>query len=258
MSVPYSTPPPALLIRDLSAADKPREKLLGHGPRSLSDAEIIAILLGSGLRGRSALDLARRLLLTVGHDLHALARLQPQDLRRLDGVGEAKAARIVAALELGRRREAAAIVRRPVLDHPAATFRYLRPLLGDLIYEEFFVLCLNRANELIGQERISTGGVTSTVADAKRIFRAALRHGATTSLVLAHNHPSGQARPSEADIRLTRKISAGARHLDLCVVDHLIVAGETFYSFADDGVLDPEEDQSEKPGRGDEGGTGDP
>lgn len=219
---------------------------MAHGARSLADAEIVAILLGSGIRGASALAVARRLLLSVDHNLDELARRQVQDLVKTAGIGRVRAIRLVAALELGRRREAALFRAKPVLANSEQCFRYLRPLLADLNYEEFHLLCLNRANRLLGSHLISRGGVTGTVADAKTIFRAALSHGSVTSLVLAHNHPSGQAFPSEADIRLTRKLAAGAQNLDLYVLDHLIVAGRQYYSFADNGVLYPESMQENK------------
>ncbi len=233
------TPPlPALRMGDLAPTEQPREKLLRHGPRSLSDAELLAILLRSGTRGSSVLDLSRRLLLSVDHDLHALARLQVQDLVRIAGVGQVKAMQVIAALELGRRREAALPHRKPVLSNSQSCFVYLRPLLGDLNHEEFHLLCLNRANQLLGAHLISRGGTTGTVADAKHIFRTALQHGSATSLVLAHNHPSGQLQPSAADVRLTTKLCRAARSLDLHVLDHLIVAGNRYYSFADHALLE--------------------
>jgi len=236
----YSAPPPSLRIKDLGPDEQPREKLLAHGARSLADAEIVAILLGSGIQGASALAIARHLLLSVDHNLEELARREVQDLMKMPGIGRVRAIRLVAALELGRRREAAAFRVKPLLANSEECFRYLRPLLADLNYEEFHLLCLNRANRLLGSHLISRGGVTGTVADAKTIFRAALSHGSVTSLVLAHNHPSGQAFPSEADLRLTRKLVVGAQHLDLYVLDHLIVAGRAYYSFADNGALYPE------------------
>ena len=230
---PPPLPPSALRIRDLAADEQPREKFLRGGPRMLSDAELLAILLRTGGRGVSAVDLARRVLLSVDHDLHELARRQLQDLTRLPGVGRVKGMQLMAALELGRRREAAAARRRPALTNSEQCFRYLRPLLGDLPHEEFHLLCLNRANELLGAHVVSHGGTTGTVADARRIFRTALQHASVTSLVLAHNHPSGRAEPSAADLQLTRKLCAAARQLDLHVLDHLIVAGHRYYSFAD-------------------------
>jgi len=233
----YPAPPSALRIKDLAPNDQPREKLLAHGVRSLSDAEVVAILLGAGVPGASALDIARRLLLSVDHNLHDLAKREVADLRRFAGIGRVRAIRLVAALELGRRREAATVCEKPELGNSEQSYRFLRPLIGDLPHEEFHLLCLNRANRLLGSHLVSRGGVTGTVADAKTIFRAALSHGSATSLVLAHNHPSGQAFPSQADIVLTRKLAAGARQLDLYVLDHIIIAGEGYYSFADEGAL---------------------
>ncbi len=220
-------------IRDLGTDERPREKLLRRGARALSDAEIIAILLGSGYHGASALDVARQLLNRNNFDLHELARQGVPELVRQPGIGRVRALQLVAAMELGRRREAAAEGERPVLVDSADCFRVLRPLLADLDHEEFHLLCLNRANRLLGSHLISRGGTTATVADAKNIFRKALGHPAVTSIVLAHNHPSGQAFPSQADIELTGKLCAAARTLDLHVLDHLIVAGYRYYSFAD-------------------------
>ncbi|THH39846.1 RadC family protein [Neolewinella litorea] len=229
---------PPLQMRDLCPDEQPREKLLYHGPRSLTDAELLAILLRSGMRGVSALDLARRLLLDACHDLHDLATRQVQDLTRTPGVGKVKAMQLVAAFELGRRRESVDPRAKPLLSDSASCFRHLRPRLSDLHHEEFHILCLNRANRLLGAHTISRGGTTGTVADARTIFRTALQHGSVTSLVLAHNHPSGQLQPSAADIRLTAKLARAARSLDLHLLDHLIVAGQRYYSFADHQMLE--------------------
>lgn len=236
-STNYPAPPPALRIKDLKPDEQPRERLLHYGPRGLTDAEILAILIGSGTQGFSALDVARHLLRSVNHDLHELARYEVTEFRRQKGIGQVRAIRLVAALELGRRREAALIRKKRVLNDSEDCYHFLRPLLADLNREVFYVLCLNRGNRLVASEEISTGGVSGTVADAKLIFKAALRHGGVTSLVLGHNHPSGQAFPSAADIRLTEKLYAGALNLDLCVLDHIIVAGQDYYSFADEGRL---------------------
>ena len=234
----YTTPQDSgLRIQDMGEDDKPRERMRLHGPRVLSDAELLAVIIGAGKRGVSALDLARRLLRDVKHDLHDLARRDLHDLIRHPGMGEVKALRLIAALELGRRRENAFTTEKPLLARPEQCFRFLRPRLGDLEHEEFYVLCLNRAHRLLGIHLISSGGVTSTVADAKSIFRTALQHASVTSVVLAHNHPSGQTYPSDADILLTEKLCAAAKHLDLTVLDHLIIAGRKYYSFADDGAL---------------------
>ncbi len=234
------TPDAPLRIRDLAPDEQPREKLARLGPRGLSDAELLAILLRNGTRGQSALELGRRILLGADHDLNELGRRQLQDLTRTAGVGPVKAMQLLAAFELGRRREAAPGREKPLLSDSGSCFRYLRPRLADLHHEEFHLLCLNRANRLLGAHVISRGGTTGTVADAKTIFRKALQHGSVTSLVLAHNHPSGQAHPSAADVRLTGKLGRAARQLDLHLLDHVIVAGDRYYSFADHQLLDAE------------------
>lgn len=236
----YSSPQgPSLRIQDLSPTDQPRERLQQFGARHLSDSELLAVLLGSGIRGLSALEVSRRVLSAANQDLHQLARFSVNDFKRQPGIGKVGAMRLVAVFELARRRDAMPTRQRARLSNSEEAFRLLGPLLGDLNHEEFHLLCLNRANQLLGSHLISRGGTTGTVADAKTIFRAALGHGSVTSLVLAHNHPSGQAFPSEADIRLTRKLCLAAKSLDLHVLDHIIVAGNRYYSFADhDGLPD--------------------
>ena len=191
----YQTPTLGLRIQDMGLSERPREKMRLHGARSLSDAELLAVIIGNGKRGVSALDLSRQLLFSVGHDLHDLARRDFRDLVAHDGVGEVKALRLMASLELGRRRESAFSVHKLLLADSDQSFRYLRPIIGDLEYEEFHILCLNRAHRLLGCHKISSGGVTATVADAKKIFRAALSHASVTSIVLAHNHPAVRYSP---------------------------------------------------------------
>ena len=224
-------------ITDLPPEDKPREKLLRAGPRLLSDAELIAILLGSGSTTRSAIDLAYDLLDSVNGDLDAMARLGPDNYQRLNGIGEAKTVRLLASFELGRRRRDQLPRTPPLLNDAESCFRFLRRHLADLSHESFHLLCLNRASRLVHHTQISSGGTTSTVVDAKLLFKAALAYPTVTSIVLAHNHPSGQAFPSPADVALTRKLSRGAQLLDLAVLDHLIVAGRKYYSFAEEGFF---------------------
>ena len=227
-------PATGLRICDLATDERPREKLLGRGPAALSDAELIAILVGSGTRQHSAVDVARRLLFSIEHDLHELARLSAANLRQVPGLGPARSAKIIAAMELSRRRELRAPRKKITLASAEQCFRFLRPRIGDLNHEEFHLLCLDRGQRLLGAQRISVGGTTGTVADAKTIFRAALNYGSVTAVVLAHNHPSGRPEPSEADIFLTKKLVVAGRHLDVAVIDHVIVAGYRFYSFAND------------------------
>lgn len=225
-----------LSIRDWAADDRPREKLMAQGPAALSDAELIAILIRSGSTKESALDLAKRILSDAGNDLHRLAALGITDLVGYTGMGEAKAISIVAALELGRRRRATEVPDRPSITSSAAAFDQVRGRLAELPHEEFWLLLLDRGNRLIQSTSVSKGGLHGTVADPKVIFKLALDKRASC-LVLCHNHPSGQLRPSEEDVKLTRKLVEGAGLLDIVVQDHIIVAATGYYSFADNGML---------------------
>jgi DNA repair protein RadC len=225
-----------LSIREWSKDDRPRERLLARGPKALSDAELVAILIRSGTTTDSALDLARKILNRAGNDLHKLAGLGTIELMKVHGVGEAKAMSIVAALELGQRRRDTSLVERPLIAGSQSAYTLLRPLVEDLPHEEFWLLFLDRGNRLLSQSCISRGGMHGTVADPKLIFREALDRRAS-SVILCHNHPSGQLRPSEEDIRLTRKLVEGGRFLDIVVQDHLIIATTGYYSFADNGQL---------------------
>lgn len=228
--------PLKLSIPEWSKADRPRERLLASGPKALSDAELVAILIRSGTPKDSALDLARLMLSRAGNDLHKLAALGVADLMRIKGVGEAKALSIVAALELGQRRRETAHEQRPLVASSAQAHDLLWPLLADLPHEEFWLLLLDRGNRMLERCRVSQGGLHGTVADPKRIFREALEKRAS-GIILCHNHPSGQLRPSTEDIQLTRKLVEGGRFLDIAVQDHLIVAAAGYYSFADNGQL---------------------
>lgn len=225
-----------LSIREWSKEDRPRERLLARGPKALSDAELVAILIRSGTPKDSALDLARTILNQADNDLHKLADLGVFKLMKTHGVGEAKAMSIVAALELGQRRKDTTLKDRALISGSQSAYEVLRPKLADLPHEEFWLLLLDRGNRSLGLHCISQGGMHGTVADPKIIFRAALDRSAS-SVILCHNHPSGQLRPSEEDIRLTRKLVEGGRFLDIVVQDHLIVAATGYYSFADNGQL---------------------
>lgn len=228
--------PTYLTIKDWSPDDRPREKLMRRGRSALTDAELIAILLGSGTTTASAVDVAKNLLAKVGNNLHDLARLSVKDLTRIRGIGEARAITIVAALELGRRRSNLDHEDRPRITCSRDVFELLRPTLMDLPHEEFWVLLLNRANRVIKQMQISQGGVSGTVADPRIIFKSALEELAS-GIILAHNHPSGNLTASQADRDLTRKLTEGGRLLDVQVLDHVILAGQRYYSFADEGLL---------------------
>lgn len=223
-------------IRAWSEDDRPREKLMRLGARVLSDAELLAILIRSGTPTESALDLAKRVLAKAGNDLHRLGTLDLKELMAHKGMGEAKALAIVAALELGRRRRAGEVPERPSVGSSAMAHELIRGKLADLPHEEFWLILLDRGNRLLELVPISTGGLHGTVADPKLIFKAALDRRASC-LLLCHNHPSGQLRPSEEDIRLTRKLIDGGRLLDIAVQDHLIVAAGGYFSFADNGMM---------------------
>ena len=225
-----------LSIRDWAKDDRPREKLMALGSGSLSDAELIAILIRSGSTKESALDLAKRIMGQVGNDLHRLGGKSVVELTEFKGMGEAKAIAIVAALELGRRRRTTEVQERPSVTTSSSAYELVRAKISDLPHEEFWLLLLDRGNRLLESRAVSKGGLHGTVADPKMIFKAALDRRAS-SIVLCHNHPSGQLRPSQEDIALTRKLVDGARLLDIAIHDHLIVASGGYYSFADNGML---------------------
>lgn len=227
---------PLATIKSWAEDDRPREKLIAKGPVSLTDAELLAILIGSGSRNESAVDLCKRILASVGNNLGELAKLSVTDLMKFKGIGDAKAITIVAALELGKRRRLAEATKREGITCSKDAYEILLPLFEDLKHEEFWVLLLNRANKVVRKEKISTGGVAGTIVDNKIILKLAIETLAS-GMVLAHNHPSGNLKPSQADINLTRQIKQAAQLVDVSLVDHLIVTGHGYYSFADEGML---------------------
>lgn len=216
--------------------DRPREKMLLKGKHVLSDAELIAILLGSGSIGESAVALSQRILASVDHNLHDLGKRSLAELQRFKGIGEAKAITIAAALELGRRRQLSDLRERPRISASRDAFNVVAPLLTDLHHEEFWVLLLNKANEVFARERLSTGGMAGTVVDLKMLFKAALDVRAA-AVIAVHNHPSGNLQPSQADMELTRRLKKAGEVLDLPLLDHLIVSERGYYSFADEGEI---------------------
>lgn len=216
--------------------DRPREKMLLKGRQTLSDAELLAILLGSGTVGESAVSLARRLLVAVDNNLHELGKRSLHDLQRFKGVGEAKAIAIAAALELGRRRQLSDLRERPRVGSSRDAYQAIAPLLTDLSHEEFWLLLLNKANEVMARERLSTGGMSGTVVDIKMVFKCALDARAS-GIIAVHNHPSGNLQPSMADQELTRRLRRAGEMLDLPLLDHLIISERGYYSFADEGAL---------------------
>jgi len=223
-------------IKDWAKDDRPREKLLSKSPSALSDSELLAILINNGSRQKSAVDLAREMLNLGKNSLAELGRLSVKDLMTIKGIGEAKAITIAAALELGRRRQAAGFLEKTHVKHSADIALYLQSLLRDRTQEVFAVIFLNQANKINHFDIISEGGITGTVADPRIILKLALQHEAV-SLVLCHNHPSGNLRPSRADEALTHKIKEAAKYFDIKVLDHIIVSNEGYYSFADEGIL---------------------
>ncbi len=226
----------ALGIKNWAAEDRPREKLLLKGRASLTDAELIAILLGTGTASFSALDLAKKVLQSTANNLDQLAKLEITDLIKTKGIGEAKAITIVAALELGRRRKELAITEKPKITSSKDAFEQVSSDLMDLPHEEFWIILTNRANRIVKKQQISSGGVAGTVADPKLIFKLAIAELAS-GLILAHNHPSGNLYASQADIALTKKIKEAGNLLEIQLLDHIIVAGKRYFSFADEGML---------------------
>lgn len=226
----------SIKISSLAEEDRPREKLLLKGKASLSEAELIAILIGSGTRSLSAVDLSKHILASVDNDLAQLARMSVQELQRFKGIGEAKAISIVSALELGRRRKLAEPQKRIKITSSADVYELMKPELSDALVEIFYVIMLNSANQVIRKQVISQGGATATIADPKIIFKYALDHMAN-SIILVHNHPSGNKKPSSADIRLTKKLVEAGRNLELSVLDHVIFTDVGYFSFADESMI---------------------
>ncbi|RYY36072.1 MAG: DNA repair protein RadC [Sphingobacteriaceae bacterium] len=223
-------------IKSWAEEDRPREKLSGQGRRSLTDAELIAILIGSGSRDESAVELSKRILHHYENDLNKLGKATIADLCKFKGVGEAKAISIIAALEIGRRRADTDI---KVLDEITGSqdaYHIMRRHLADLNHEEFWIVLINRANKVLAKELVSKGGLSGTVADPKIIFHMALQQQAS-GIILVHNHPSGNLKPSQLDVELTKKIANAGRMLDINVLDHLIITDSGFFSFADQGIM---------------------
>ncbi|MBK6776509.1 MAG: DNA repair protein RadC [Flavobacteriales bacterium] len=223
-------------IREWAKDDRPRERLMAQGPQALSDAELLAILIRTGTPKMNALEMGREILRAGGNDLGRLGRMSVADLMKTHGMGEAKAITIAAALELGRRRREQAGPERRMIASSKDAYEELRPVMADLANEQFWLLILDRGNRITDKCMVSDGGMHGTVADPKRIFKEALDRRAA-SIVLSHNHPSGQLRPSSEDIALTKKLVEGARLLDITVQDHLIVTETGYFSFADNGML---------------------
>jgi len=216
--------------------DKPREKLMLKGKAALSDAELIAILIGSGSRNESAVELSKRILASTGNNLNALGKLSLQQLMTFKGIGEAKAVTIAAALELGRRRREEETVDLKKITSSRAVFEIMQPIIGELPHEEFWILYLNNSNKVIYKSQLSKGGITGTVVDVRIVFRMALEHSAV-GIILVHNHPSGILQASEPDKQITRELKAAGKTLSINVLDHVIITESGYFSFADTGIL---------------------
>jgi DNA repair protein RadC len=223
-------------IKSWAEADRPREKLMLHGRRHLTDAELLAILIASGNKDETAVDLSKRMLSFYQNDLDALGKSSIAELSKFKGIGEAKGITIVAALELGRRRKETVATPIQKIGSAIDAYQLLWPDFADLNHEEFWILLLNRANHVKSKHLISKGGQSGTIADPKIIFKTALEQNAAY-IILAHNHPSGNLKPSTEDIRLTKKLVEGGKMMDLLVVDHLIITDKGYYSFADEGLI---------------------
>ncbi len=232
-TMPYSTNGG---IKSWAEDDRPREKLLLKGKAALSDAELIAILLGSGSRNETAVDLAKRILAAAQYNLNELGRFEVNALRQFKGVGEAKAIGIITALELGKRRRQSEALERKKVVSSAQAFEVLQPLIGDLPHEEFWGVFLSTSNRILTTRCISKGGFTGTMADVRMVFKEALLLNAT-ALVLAHNHPSQSLKPSHPDRLLTKKMAEAGQLMDIKLMDHLIISEHGYYSFADEGQL---------------------
>lgn len=223
-------------IKNWSQDDQPREKLRDKGKAALSDAELVAILIGSGNREESAVKLCQRILASVDNNLSELGKLSIKQLMEFKGIGEAKAITIVAALELGRRRRGEEALSKKKITSSASVFELMQPIIGELPHEEFWIVYLNNSNKVIQKNQLSKGGITGTMVDVRLVLKTALEVGAT-GIILAHNHPSGTLKPSEADKQLTTKLSVAAKSLDIKVLDHLIITEKAYFSFADENIL---------------------
>lgn len=223
-------------INQWAEDDRPREKLLLKGKNTLSDSELLAILIGSGSRNESAVQLCQRILKSVDANLNQLGKLTVSQLIQFKGIGEAKAVSIIAALELGRRRRLEDATVLTQITSSQIVFECMQPLIGELPHEEFWVLYLNNSNKVIHKAQISKGGITGTVVDSRIVFKIALEYYAT-SIILCHNHPSGKLLPSEADKQITKKIKIAGEAIDVKVLDHLIVTEKGYYSFQDEGIF---------------------
>jgi DNA repair protein RadC len=225
-----------LTIKSWALDDRPREKLIAKGKKALSDAELIAVLIGSGNREESAVGLSKRILKSVNGNINELAKLSVEKLSTFKGIGEAKAISIITGLELGKRRQLEVALEKPKITSSKDVAYLMQPILGDLEHEEFWVLFLNNSNKVVAKSQISKGGLTATIVDIRLVFKRALEL-ASVGIIVCHNHPSGKLQPSNADKNLTQRIKEAGITLDIKLLDHLIITEKAYFSFADEGLL---------------------
>ncbi|QTD36950.1 DNA repair protein RadC [Polaribacter batillariae] len=225
-----------LTIKSWALDDRPREKLIAKGKTSLSDAELVAILIGSGNKKESAVALSKRILQSVDGNINELAKLSVEKLTEFNGIGEAKAISIITALELGKRRQLENTLEKPKISSSKDVANLMQLVIGDLEHEEFWVLFLNNSNKVMAKWQVSKGGLTATIVDVRLLFKRALEL-ASVAIIVCHNHPSGKLQPSLADKQLTQKIKEAGTTLDVKLLDHLIITQKDYFSFADAGIL---------------------
>jgi len=226
----------SLSIKSWAEDDRPREKLLLKGKTALSDAELIAILIGSGSRSESAVDLSKKILRSIDNSINKLGKLSVLDLQKFKGIGEAKAISIITALELGRRRRLEQAIELPKITSSKMAFNIMQPIIGELQHEEFWIIFLNNSNKVLSKQQSSKGGLTGTLVDVRLVFKKAIELCAT-AIILCHNHPSGKLQPSNADKLITTKLIKAGETLDIKVLDHLIITENAYFSFSDESLM---------------------
>lgn len=223
-------------IKSWAEDDRPREKLLLKGKAALSDAELIAILIGSGSRNETAVALSKKILASIDNNLNKLGKMSVADLQKFKGIGEAKAISIITALELGRRRRLEEATEKPQITGSKAVFEIMQPLIGELQHEEFWIIYLNNSNKVLHKEQLSKGGLTGTLVDVRLVFKKGIELF-STAIILCHNHPSGKLQPSQADKSITSKLKLAGETLDIKVLDHIIITENAYFSFADENII---------------------
>ncbi|HSQ45831.1 MAG TPA: DNA repair protein RadC [Lutibacter sp.] len=226
----------SMSIKSWAEDDRPREKLLMKGKAALSDAELIAILIGSGSRNETAVALSKKILASIDNNLNKLGKMSVADLQKFKGIGEAKAISIITALELGRRRRLEEAMELPQITGSKAIFDIMQPLIGELHHEEFWIIYLNNSNKVLHKEQLSKGGLTGTLVDVRLVFKKGIELF-STAIILCHNHPSGKLQPSQADKSITSKLKLAGETLDIKVLDHIIITENAYFSFADENII---------------------